>query len=102
MKKTIKAETSDSAGIKKLVNEIAKEQQKIDRCEGDLVAAGTFALHVTWRICVIWRRRIGPNSSRPLVCIRGLQAGTSRSPSTGTMKSDSVSPICSSACLRIC
>ena len=39
MKKTIKAETSDSAGIKKLVNEIAKEQQKIDRCEGDLVAS---------------------------------------------------------------
>jgi hypothetical protein len=39
MKKTIKPENGDSAGITKLVNEIVKERQKIDRCEGDLVAA---------------------------------------------------------------
>ena len=39
MKNTIKAESGDSAGIKKLVNEIVKERQKIDRCEGDVVAA---------------------------------------------------------------
>ena len=39
MKKTIKTESDDSAGIKKLVNEIVKERHKIDRCEGDVVAA---------------------------------------------------------------
>jgi hypothetical protein len=39
MKNTKKAESGDSTGIKKLVNEIVKERQKIDRCEGDVVAA---------------------------------------------------------------
>jgi molybdopterin converting factor small subunit len=39
MKNTIKAESGDSTGIRKLVNEIVKERQKIDRCEGDVVAA---------------------------------------------------------------
>ena len=39
MKEKTKTNAEDLASIKKLVNEIFKEQQKIDRCEGDIVAA---------------------------------------------------------------
>ena len=39
MKRKMKTDTEDLAGIKKLVNEILKEQQKIDRYEGDVVAS---------------------------------------------------------------
>jgi molecular chaperone GrpE (heat shock protein) len=92
MKQKALTNTEDSAGIKKLVNEIRKEQQKIDRYEGDVVAShirlGNHLADLRALAKKTWAKQLKAIGMNPRVASRYLKIAQGWPTEIGLIESD--------------